>query len=207
MGRRRSSARRAPARQQRPPVRLYLEGETENRYFADLCTRLKLPVRIWPGLKQASRVVKRAVKDLRRSRGDDAPIWCVFDHEHPNMADTMALADKHHIRCAVSNPCFELWLLLHFQESPGAQDAKSLLNILRKHLVGYDKRLSIAMLRELDEKRRGAAMDRARKLHQQACEEGEPWRNPVTTVYELVEFLHERAESRSTAPAVRGAEG
>ena len=206
MGRRRSSARRAPARQQRPPVRLYLEGETENRYFADLCTRLKLPVRIWPGLKQASRVVERAVKDLRRSRGDDAPIWCVFDHEHPNMADTLDHADRHHIRCAVSNPCFELWLLLHFQEPPGARNAKSLLDMLKKHLGNYGKRLSRPVLDKLHTGRR-VAMDRARKLHQQAREEGEPWRNPVTTVYELVEFLHERAESHRTAPPVRGAGG
>jgi hypothetical protein len=50
--------------------------------------------------------------------------WCVFDVEwpgnnpqqhHPRLTDAIALAEKRGIRCAVSNPCFDLWLILHFR--------------------------------------------------------------------------------------------
>jgi hypothetical protein len=44
-------------------------------------------------------------------------VWCVFDvDEHPKLAEARDQANANGIQLAVSNPCFELWLLLHFQE-------------------------------------------------------------------------------------------
>ena len=47
-------------------------------------------------------------------------IWCVFDVEwpknHPNLDEALQLAHSHKIRTAVSNPCFEYWLILHFDQ-------------------------------------------------------------------------------------------
>jgi hypothetical protein len=44
----------------------------------------------------------------------------VFDVEwpknHPNLFQAVDLARAHGIRLAVSNPCFELWLILHHQD-------------------------------------------------------------------------------------------
>ncbi|MGH3899066.1 MAG: RloB family protein [Pseudonocardiaceae bacterium] len=46
--------------------------------------------------------------------------WCVFDVEwpknHPNLKQAIQLAHDHNIRIAISNPCFELWLILHFED-------------------------------------------------------------------------------------------
>ncbi len=46
--------------------------------------------------------------------------WCVFDVEwpknHPNLKQVIQLARDHKIRLAISNPCFELWLILHFED-------------------------------------------------------------------------------------------
>ncbi|MGH3940412.1 MAG: RloB family protein, partial [Pseudonocardiaceae bacterium] len=46
--------------------------------------------------------------------------WCVFDVEwpknHPNLKQAIQLARDHNIRLAISNPCFELWLILHFED-------------------------------------------------------------------------------------------
>ncbi|MDN5854008.1 MAG: RloB family protein, partial [Actinomycetia bacterium] len=60
-------------------------------------------------------LVERAVE---RSRDDEIDeCWCVYDVEwprnHPNLAQAWRLADRHGIRLAVSNPCFEIWLALH----------------------------------------------------------------------------------------------
>ncbi|MFT7647504.1 MAG: hypothetical protein ACI8Y4_002253 [Candidatus Poriferisodalaceae bacterium] len=54
----------------------------------------------------------------KRRRKADGPdfdeIWCVFDtDEHPNLEQAVAEAADSNIRTARSNPCFELWLVLH----------------------------------------------------------------------------------------------
>ena len=46
-------------------------------------------------------------------------VWCVFDVEapqtHPNLQEALARARDNEIETAVSNPCFEIWLALHFR--------------------------------------------------------------------------------------------
>nr|WP_236684662.1 RloB family protein [Ferrimicrobium acidiphilum] len=46
--------------------------------------------------------------------------WCVFDVEwpqnHPHLRDAIEQARQGGIELAISNPCFELWLILHFQD-------------------------------------------------------------------------------------------
>jgi hypothetical protein len=47
-------------------------------------------------------------------------IWCVFDVEwprnHPGLKEAVDRARGNGINLAISNPCFELWLILHFQD-------------------------------------------------------------------------------------------
>jgi hypothetical protein len=46
--------------------------------------------------------------------------WCLFDVEwpkhHPNLPEAVDLATRAGVRLAISNPCFELWLILHHRE-------------------------------------------------------------------------------------------
>jgi len=40
----------------------------------------------------------------------------VFDvGEHPKLPEALDLARRHEIAVAISNPCIELWFLLHFE--------------------------------------------------------------------------------------------
>lgn len=54
--------------------------------------------------------------------------WCVFDVEwprhHPHLAQAIRLAEDHGIRLAISNPCFELWLILHLDDHTSFIDTK-----------------------------------------------------------------------------------
>ncbi len=51
-----------------------------------------------------------------RGRAHDE-VWCVFDvDEHPRLADAIELASARGIGVAISNPCIELWFLLHFAD-------------------------------------------------------------------------------------------
>ncbi|MCK4177099.1 RloB family protein [Aciditerrimonas ferrireducens] len=62
-------------------------------------------------------MVQRARENLRDGDGQDDEIWCVFDVEcpepHPTLREAVQRARQEKICLAVSNPCFELWLILH----------------------------------------------------------------------------------------------
>lgn len=67
-------------------------------------------------------LVRRALEFQSQARDEDGEvdeIWCAFDVEwpenHPQLREAVALATSNGIRVAISNPCFELWLILHFR--------------------------------------------------------------------------------------------
>lgn len=63
-------------------------------------------------------LVKMAADRLTDPEVDEC--WCVFDVEwpknHPNLFEARQLAEAKGIGLVVSNPCFELWLILHHRE-------------------------------------------------------------------------------------------
>ncbi len=61
------------------------------------------------------RIVSAAVESKRLGGIDE--IWCAFDvDEHQTIDEAVRLALNEDINLAISNPCFELWLILHFQD-------------------------------------------------------------------------------------------
>lgn len=72
-------------------------------------------------------LVQRAAELRRRSIEENAEIdevWCVFDVEwagptgrhHPKLREALRIAQESDVHVAVSNPSFELWLILHFRD-------------------------------------------------------------------------------------------
>ena len=67
-------------------------------------------------------------------------VWCVVDVDDYDLDSAAALAAKSGVRLAVSNPCFELWLLLHHQDcTTPICDAKAALRQLVNRVPGYQK--------------------------------------------------------------------
>jgi hypothetical protein len=113
-------------------------------------------------------------------------VWCVFDIDsHPNVEDALQMARDNGIHLAISNPCFELWLLLHLRESPGAQHRHDVQRLLGSFLPGCEKAVDFAMLK-------GGyrdAVGRATRLDLEARDVDEVGRNPTTGVYRLTEAI------------------
>ena len=66
-------------------------------------------------------LVKQARRELKSNRrvgqADFDEIWCVFDRdEHPDVSSAIEEARQSGVETAMSNPCIELWLVLHVQE-------------------------------------------------------------------------------------------
>ena len=91
-------------------------------------------------------LVRDAVKHADRERRQGDPfnqVWCVFDVESPEphggLHEAIELARKNKIRCGVTNPCFELWLILHFEESHNWLTTDQACRHLASLPCGYDE--------------------------------------------------------------------
>jgi len=78
-------------------------------------------------------------RGLNKKNGD--VVWCVFDknnNPHENIKKALSSCSSC-FRIALSNPCFELWFLLHFQDQMGTIDCGETIEELRKFLPDYRK--------------------------------------------------------------------
>jgi hypothetical protein len=130
-------------------------------------------------------------------------VWVVFDKDDfDNYSTAISSAHQADMKVAYSNECFELWLLLHFQEQKSQIRRAALTELLRTKweettglTIDSEKRVKhfpYGIIRTHGD--RTAATERAKLLLAQAevTSPKTPWEaNPVTTVYELVEQLIE----------------
>lgn len=190
MKRREGAPRRGPVRARKRTVLVYCGGvRTEPAYFDGLKRAIRsqnLTVRIRHGAVSPPRLVQLAA--AHRDRRPDAfdEVWCVVDVDDFDIAAAVAEAARSRVSLAVSNPCFEVWLLLHHA------DCRSYCNgypdvaaRLKRYVPAYDK----AALRFGDYAAGvEGALKRARELDPTGRDHG---RNPSTGVWRLVETLME----------------
>ena len=113
-------------------------------------------------------------------------VWCVFDiDDHPQVGDAKQQARDNGIQLAISNPCFELWVLLHFQDQRKHISRAQLRAACRKYLPAYKKDLPIEKLNP----RYDQAARRARTLDAWQQEQGRQDANPSTGVYRLTQAI------------------
>ncbi len=183
----------------KPSVLIFTEGEkTERNYLTHLYRAVRDKVTITFGEAGAPvRIVEAAITERRRKQPDGRPfdeIWCVFDHdEHPDIDLVLRQAHDAGIRVAFSNPCFELWLVLHLEDQFAYIDT-SAVQRRSQALIGTGKALDDAVLQRLDESY-GDAVERARKLDTKHAGDGSPsGTNPSTGMWRLTERLRGVAE-------------
>jgi hypothetical protein len=67
-------------------------------------------------------------------------VWCVVDVDEFDLAAAKQLAADLDVQLAVSNPCFEVWLLLHFAQCRAAvQSPTAAIRKLKQHVPDYSK--------------------------------------------------------------------
>ncbi|MEV7969504.1 RloB family protein [Sphaerisporangium sp. NPDC088356] len=130
------------------------------------------------------------LREKKRGRGDTFDeYWCVFDvDEHHNLDQAVELAFKGGISIAVSNPCIELWFMIHFKDQwaglhrHDAQDRA-------EELLGCGKAPTVKAL-ELLVDRHDVAVSRAQALDKKHDGDGSPPRsNPSTDLWRLIQKI------------------
>ena len=184
------------------------EGKkTEPDYLLDLNRQeFRLSIQVSDGHSDPGHVVSGAVRRKRDS--EDGPvsydeIWCVFDADDisaETLESAMDRARSEGIWVALSNPCFELWLLLHYRYTTGQmRTCKKARNLLRKHVPGYEK--SAPACSELRERLAEAIAnaEKLRKHHRDSTGGKEHTWNPCTGVDALVRALQKAAREQKRA--------
>ena len=113
----------------------------------------------------------------------------MFDvDDHPNFADAVDLARRHGVQLAISNPCIEVWFILHFEEQAAFLDVTDAQRRAEAHL-GCGKTLTQAALDLLAE-RTAEAVERARQLDRKHAGDGSPpGTNPSSGMAGLVNAI------------------
>lgn len=192
-------------RKRRPIIYIICEGkETETLYFKHFRTRNCLVdiVPIPSKHKAAEHLVKHAKSLISQSDyypKDGDQLWCVFDRDDNKDHELQAAveyAQKQGYHIAYSNPSFEYWYLIHFEKRNGfIKDSAAVIDLLKRngYLANYEK--SVDVYEELSAYQQTAierAKERVERLEKDNMVISSCDSNPVTTVYELVEFLNEQ---------------
>jgi hypothetical protein len=189
-GRPARSGRRPPFREPRIRLLVVCNGQrTEPDYFRGLKAHLRNPavqIRLKAKICAPRDLVEHARKIAPAGGDEFDEVWCVVDSDEFDLEPAVALAAKLDVRLAVSNPCFELWLLLHHQDCTAPLcDAKAVLRQLAKQIPGYQKN----GLRFTDfEAGVTDALRRAKRLDPTGCNHR---CDPSSGVWKLVQLIME----------------
>ncbi|MFE1321911.1 RloB family protein [Kitasatospora phosalacinea] len=158
--------------------------ETEKQYFESLRDEKKssnVVVKIAVEVGSPLEVVRSTIKRRAQSQDDFEECWAVVDKDEFDLEPALKLAKENDIKVALSVPCFEYWLLLHFTVcNAEIANYRSLALRLKKHLPKYDKsRLDFKDYKDGVE----SAVARSEKRWESCCGKH---LNPSTTVHEIV---------------------
>jgi hypothetical protein len=200
--------RRKPFIAERQRFILICEGEkTEPAYFnalrgqypgalisIEFVTAAGVPITIKAKVQARMAELRREQRDNPSAKADR--IWAVFDRdEHLNVAEAIAGCESAGAQVAYSNPCFEVWLILHYEDFHRSDDHHQVQKHFQKLDPTYDPNGSKTpncgpLMAEVE-----TAEDRA--MNQCKCreEEGMQLGRPSTTVYKLTRAIRAAAEA------------
>ena len=174
----------SPSLRMRKITLVICEGETEVCYINLLKTWYKSPIRIVShieGTKITPSLVEKRTKELKISQWDKVHTFLMYD------MDVQAINEKLH-KCKaemlLSNPCFEIWLLLHAKDQKAAIETDALIKELKKSAPvwkNYSKSAFTDTQKAFLNNNTDVAVTRAKELRE--------FQNPSTGIYKLIELL------------------
>lgn len=206
--------RGAKRRNVKPIVLIVTEGsQTEPKYFEHFKTRQNnIDIRVVGSRSNAGEtdyvsLVRKAREYQERNQlsattGDS--VWVIADadvnynnpkpiaEKNSKLNQARKMADNRDINLLLSNPCFEFWLLLHYQYTTRfIKDYSDMKNLLQKYIPTYTKTADVY---ELINDRTKTAIENAKRVERHHLQDGctLPFGvdvNPFTDVYKLLERL------------------
>ena len=193
--------RRAPTRQPKIRFTLFCEGRnTEPLYFKVLKSHYnsslisihiqkkgRVPITL---AEKAQSFVDAAMrKGIRKNLFEEHDqVWVVVDRDkHERFDEAVKLCETNGICVARSNPCFEVWLILHMRDYDRQDESHRVKRTLRDMLSEHDlagKQIYEQLMTMIED-----AEERADILNRQRRKEGQLHGCPSTTVGELTRAI------------------
>ena len=202
--------RRGPTREPYDVVLIVCEGKkTEPEYFEGLkkaCRLSNANIKVVPGDgNDPVSILKHAIKEYRRSNNDYDRIFCVFDRDgHVNYQQALdriaesSLGKNGTLDSITSVPCFEFWVLLHFEYTAapftavgGKSACEKVIEAVRTYFPKYEKAMTDSF--EKLQPNVDTAVTHAERLAQHNRDTDSE--NPATKVHKLVKYLRELKKS------------
>ncbi len=144
---------RKTRRKENEVILIVCEGEkTEKNYLNQLKDFFRLSnvsINIISSKKPDPSQIVEFTKEKNKDDSYDK-VYCVFDKDtHSNFNEAKQKCEKYNFEAIISNPCFEFWILLHFEyttKSFGTNSPCSKLidNDLKKYIKDYTKNYNFA---------------------------------------------------------------
>jgi hypothetical protein len=163
-----------------PTFFVFCEGETEEEYIGYLRSKYRLPVLIDAKIA-GNRITDKYIQNYKKDKANHPKdiTYLVYDLDVPEMLGKLQ-AIKNTVLLS-SNPCFELWYLLHFQEQKAAIASNACNLKLKQHHPNYNKGLFNKELKNRIEEKQAKAVNRASKLTE--------FENPSSQLYKFINEL------------------
>jgi hypothetical protein len=169
----------------RPNYFVFCEGDTEVKYVEMLRSQFRCPIHIIPKktlLNITPALVERCKATYMQSGKDKT--FLMYDLDVPTMLKRLKKVPNATLLC--TNPCFEIWLLLHEKDQKAPISSEMVVKELMKSSEvwkGYTKSVLTRNQQIALEKNLDTAVGRAKLLTE--------FQNPSTGIYKLIEMLKE----------------
>lgn len=170
-----------PARTMKPVFVVFCEGETEEAYLDFIKQTYRSPFKIIPkveGGKITQHLIQTRCREVKIARNENIQVFLMYDMDKPDITEKLFRLKAHLL---LSNPCIELWFLLHCkdQKSPiNTDDAVRALKHIGSPWFHYKKPEINAAQKDYLKQHVQEAMERAASLPAHG--------NPSSDIYHLL---------------------
>ncbi len=167
-------------KQMKPNLFFFCEGETEMAYVKFLRSLYRAPIQVIPK-KGKSNISEDFIERSKNEyvRTDQDRVFLMYDLDVDGMLENLQKIPNAEL--LVSNPCIELWFLLHYLEQKSEISSDKCVQKYQKVSKQYKKGALSEEEKKVLAENSELAVERAKKLAE--------YQNPSTTVFKLLEEL------------------
>lgn len=166
----------------KPNFFVFCEGETEIVYVKFLRSLYRVPIQIIPRKSDSNisrKYIDNCMKDYVTTKNDKT--FLMFDLDVDGMLERLQCIKDSVL--LVSNPCLELWFLLHYEDCRLELTTDDCIRHLKSRDCNYSKGELTENEKQVLSEHITDAIDRAKRLPE--------YQNPSTTVYRLIESINQ----------------
>ena len=169
----------------KPNFFVFCEGETEIAYVKFLRSLYRAPIQVIPKKGKSNISEDFIVKSKNEYvQTEQDKVFLMYDLDVDGMIEQLQKISNAEL--LVSNPCVELWFLLHYQEQKTEISSDKCIKKLQKFSKEYKKGTLSEEEKEVFAKNKKLAVERAKAL--------DVFSNPSTTIYRLLDLLKNKEQ-------------